>query len=218
LLLASNEEKEILRRQMEDKMEDTMKRTEEKKPWNHRRMYIFIFVVVVIIAGVGAYFGTRDSSTDNAEGGATLIVGSTPAPTKSPTKSPTNPPTPAPTPAPTTLRCSMLEAILVDHDPLHVDAKNWLCNDDTWVPPANDFDSDRLWNERYAMAVFYFSTNWNGWIIDDGWLSSTSVCDWYTRGNPCGGSDSRVTEINVGESCLSVFPPVAQLQQVCHLT
>jgi hypothetical protein len=108
----------------------------------------------------------------------------------------------------------MLEAILVDHDPLHVDAKNWLCDTDTWVPPANDFDPDRLWNERYAMAVFYYSTNLSGWISDDGWLSSTSVCDWYATF--CGGSDSRVTDINVGEPCLSLFPPVAQLQQVCH--
>jgi hypothetical protein len=114
----------------------------------------------------------------------------------------------------------MLETILADHDPLHVNAKNWLCDDDTWVPPANDSDPDRLWNERYAMAVFYYSTNGNGWNIDDEWLSSTSVCDWYIKptGDPCGGSDSRVTLLKICESCLSLFPPVAQLQQVCHLT
>jgi hypothetical protein len=92
----------------------------------------------------------------------------------------------------------MLEAILADHDPLHVDAKNWLCDTDTWVPPANDFDPDRLWNERYAMAVFYYSTIGNGWDNDDGWLSSNSVCDWYD--DPCDGLDSRVTDINLCES------------------
>jgi hypothetical protein len=109
----------------------------------------------------------------------------------------------------------MLEAILVDHDPLHVDAKNWLCDTDTWVPPANDFDPGRLWNERYAMAVFYYSTNGNGWRTNDGWLSSTSVCEgWFGLG--CGGPDSRVTAIDLSESRLSLFPPVAQLQQVCH--
>jgi hypothetical protein len=113
----------------------------------------------------------------------------------------------------------MLEAILVDHDPLHVDAKKWLCDDDTWVPPENDFDPDRLWNERYAMAVFYYSTIGNGWKNDDGWLSPTSVCTWFMSVDPpCGGSDSRVTNIYLRESCLSLFPPVAQLQQVCHLT
>jgi hypothetical protein len=126
----------------------------------------------------------------------------------------------------------MLEAILVDHVPLHVDAKKWLCDDDTWVPSAaNDINYDvswverydRSWNERYAMAVFYYSTNGNGWNNDDGWLSSTSVCDWYMRDylsvvDPCGGPDSRVTNIDFCESCLSLFPPVAQLQQVCHLT
>jgi hypothetical protein len=122
----------------------------------------------------------------------------------------------------------------VDHDPLHVDAKNWLCNTDTWVPPANDFDPDRLWNERYALAVFYYSTNGNGWLDyyldgngwdgngwgdNGGWLSSTSVCDWFFWWErPCRGSDLRVTNFQFGESCLSLFPPVAQLQQVCHLT
>jgi hypothetical protein len=114
----------------------------------------------------------------------------------------------------------MLEAILVDHNPLNEDAKNWLCDTDTWVPPANDFDPDRSWNERYAMVIFRYSTNGNEWSDDEGWISSTSVCDWYMimSIDPCGGSDSRVTDINLSESCLSSFPPVAQLQQVCHLT
>jgi hypothetical protein len=49
--IENGEEKEILRRQMED----AMIHTQEKKRRNKRRMYIFIFVVVVIIAGVGAY-------------------------------------------------------------------------------------------------------------------------------------------------------------------
>jgi hypothetical protein len=218
-------------------MEDAMIRTEEKKPRNKRCMYIFIFVVVVIIAGVGAYFGTRDSSNDNVEGEATLIADQgdsptaatpaptpepTPSPTRDPTSSRTRDPTPTPTPEPIaspTSRCSMLEAILVDHNPLHVDAKNWLCDTDTWVPPANDSDPDFLWKERYAMAVFYYLTNGNGWNYDD-WLSSTSVCDWFMSDSldHCGGSDSRVTEISFCESCLSLFPPVAQLQKVCHLT
>jgi hypothetical protein len=98
----------------------------------------------------------------------------------------------------------------VDHDPLHVDAKNWLCDTDTWVPPSDEFDPDRSWNERYAMVVFYYSTNGNGWSNDDGWLSSTSVCDWYMsryymKDDPCDGSDSRVTKLDVRESCLSVL-------------
>jgi hypothetical protein len=160
----------------------------------------------------------------------------TPLPTRVPTRVPTPLPTPDPTPLPTrdptpppTSRCSMLEAILVDHDPLHVDAKNWLCDVDTWIPLANDFDPDRLWNERYAMAVLYYSTNGNGWRTVNGWLSSNSVCDWsgtFDFDNNCGGSDSRVTGIFLCESCLSLFrescsslfPPVPQLQQVCHLT
>jgi hypothetical protein len=133
----------------------------------------------------------------------------TPSPTRVPTPSPSRDPTSSPTPEPPTSRCSMLEAILVDHDPLHVDAKNWLCDTDTWVPPSDEFDPDRSWNERYVMVVFYYSTNGNGWSNDDGWLSSTSVCDWYMKDDPCGGSDSRVTAISVCESWLSLFPPDA---------
>jgi hypothetical protein len=103
----------------------------------------------------------------------------------------------------------MLEAILADHVPLHVDAKNWLCDTDTWVPPADDSDTDRQWNERYAMVVLYYSTNGNGWNIDDGWLSSASVCD--RTGTSC--DSSKVTDLSMGESCLSLFLPVARLQQ-----
>jgi hypothetical protein len=206
--IENGEEKEILRRQLED----AMIRTEEKERRNKRCMYIFIFVVVVIIAGFGAYFGTRGSSTDNAEGGATPSIADQ---GDSPTAA-TPAPTPGPTASPTSSRCFLLETVLVDHDPLHEDAKNWLCDDDTWVPPANDFDPDRLWNERYAMAVLYYSTNGNGWTFDDGWLSSTSVCDWTQV--TCVGSDSRVTNIYSSESCLSLFLPVPQLQQICHLT
>jgi hypothetical protein len=106
----------------------------------------------------------------------------------------------------------------VNHDRLHADAKNWLCETDTWGPPGNDLDPDRSWNERYTMAVFYYSTNGTGWSNNFGWLSLTSVCTWYTGRDVCGGPGSRVTAISVCESCLSLFLPVALLRQVCHLT
>jgi hypothetical protein len=143
----------------------------------------------------------------------------TPPPTRDPTPAPTpEPTTPAPTPEPTpapTSRCSMLETILVEHDPLHVDAKNWLCNLDTWVPPANDF---ALWNERYVMAVFYYSTNgngWNtnGWNTETGWLSPTSVCGWHSAS--C--TDSRVTAIDLVGNQLSGTMPT-EMGQLTQLT
>jgi hypothetical protein len=62
------------------------------------------------------------------------------------------------------------------------------------------------------MAVFYYSTNGNGWDNDDGWLTSSSVCDWFMFNDPpCGGLDSRVTRYDLRESCLSFFSHVAQL-------
>jgi hypothetical protein len=83
-------EEEILRHQKED----AMICTEEKKRRNKCRMYIFI--VVVIIAGVGAYIGTRGSSTDDAEGEPTPIADQGDSPTAAtsfnPTTSPTGPP------------------------------------------------------------------------------------------------------------------------------
>jgi cytoskeletal protein RodZ len=88
--IENGEQNEILRRQMED----AMVRTEEKKRRNKRCMYILIFVVVAIIAGVGAYFGIADQG--DSPTAATSVNPDVPA---KPTPAPT---TAAPSEIPTT--------------------------------------------------------------------------------------------------------------------
>jgi hypothetical protein len=50
--------------------------------------------------------------------------------------------------------------------------------------------------ERYALAIFYNTTNGQGWTNDDGWLSDFGVCDAW-RGIIC--VNNRVEEINLGK-------------------
>jgi hypothetical protein len=78
---------------------------------------------------------------------------------------------------------------------------------DTWVPPTSAVNSESLWIERYALAVFYLSTggaNWNG---NAGWLTPTSVCGWSDSG--CDG-DGRVTLLVLGK-CQTVGKPILML-------
>ena len=36
--------------------------------------------------------------------------------------------------------------------------------------------------QRYALATFFLSTNGQAWRANDGWLSNTDECQWYTTG------------------------------------
>jgi hypothetical protein len=50
----------------------------------------------------------------------------------------------------------------------------WLRGD----PLYNEYELHRLY-QRYALAVFYFSTNGESWKQDWGWLSNDTECSWY---------------------------------------
>lgn len=84
----------------------------------------------------------------------------------------------------------MVANILGDHAPFQTSALEWLCTGDTWVPPGGVSNAERLWAERYAMVVFYQFTNGDSWTTKDGWLSSSSVCEWYMDvADHCSGND-----------------------------
>ena len=120
---------------------------------------------------------------------------STKAPTAIPTPAPTPvPTTPAPTLTPTTIRSTLEDLLLKYFDtPLHSDALTWLTNVDNWLPSEDskttmvtgpNGEDQSLWDsllvERYALVVFYYETNGNGWVNKAGWLSNQSICNWYT--------------------------------------
>ncbi|CAJ1950800.1 unnamed protein product [Cylindrotheca closterium] len=131
----------------------------------------------------------------------------TPEPTLTPSSGPSAPPTLAPTPGPTTATPSTapstepstapttgqpsqspssaptskrmaLEAMLSRFAPFDGNkglAMDWLVAD-TW-DIAND--ELQLWEERFALAVFYYATTGDGWNNNAGWLTPTHVCSWY---------------------------------------
>jgi hypothetical protein len=61
-----------------------------------------------------------------------------------------------------------------DADSPQAKALVWLDSD----PQYNDYELYRL-NQRYALAVLYYSTDGDSWENKDGWLSVENECTWY---------------------------------------
>lgn len=149
------------------------------------------------------------------------------SPTEAPTPNPTGMPTPTPpptnpgTPRPTGRR-DFLQALLSEHAPLHSRAFNWLANIDTWEPNVNAFNAEDQWRERYAMAVFYFSTGGDQWTDKENWLSSNSICvgpsspGWFGI-NDCG--NNRVLDLTIVANNLAGSLPteIGLLQRLSSL-
>jgi hypothetical protein len=56
-------------------------------------------------------------------------------------------------------------------------------------------------NQRYALAVLYYSTNGTAWSENDGWLSNDNECSWYSHDvyqehGMCDG-DSRLSTLDL---------------------
>jgi hypothetical protein len=52
----------------------------------------------------------------------------------------------------------------------------WLKQD----PLYHEYQSVHRLNQRYALAVLFFSTNGTSWAISDGWLSNDNECTWFS--------------------------------------
>lgn len=55
-------------------------------------------------------------------------------------------------------------------------AYDWLANNAN----LDSYDEQRL-RQRYALAVYYYSTNGSQWTRSDRWLSDAHECDWYSK-------------------------------------
>jgi hypothetical protein len=55
-------------------------------------------------------------------------------------------------------------------------AFTWLQND----PLYNEYEVYRL-NQRYVLAVLYYSTRGESWENADGWLTDRNECSWHTK-------------------------------------
>jgi hypothetical protein len=94
-------------------------------------------------------------------------------------------------------------------DPTSPQAKAlaWIHNDSQ----ATDYELYRL-QQRYALAVFYYTTNGGAWSNSTGWLTNTSECLWYTYGEyPCTEGE-RLTSLNfAGNGLVGPIPTELEL-------
>jgi hypothetical protein len=61
----------------------------------------------------------------------------------------------------------------------------------TWLSADQKVGSypDSVIVQRYVMATFYYSTNGNRWLMNDGWLDDGDECKWFDKSGgrpPCG--------------------------------
>lgn len=100
------------------------------------------------------------------------------------------------------------EGILLNETSSQNSAFNWLLDEDDFFNQdvAIQTLDESLLIERFALAVFYFSTQGEAWSRDLSFLSSNSVCEWpllgedeiYTDGIAC-NNDGRVTDVTLCE-------------------
>lgn len=108
----------------------------------------------------------------------------------------------APTPSPTSQEFASLQSLigavsfdggaaLSNPSTVQFKALEWLASNEG----LNDYPDWRK-IQRYALAVFYYSTNGDGWLKDDNWLSNDDECTWVTFAvDPVCSSDGRFWEL-----------------------
>jgi hypothetical protein len=77
-----------------------------------------------------------------------------------------------------------------DNTSPQANALRWLQND----PQYHDYRHVYRLNQRYAMAVLYFSTNGDSWNYTKGWLSNDNECSWYQYDDPGPDDDNSCVE------------------------
>jgi len=114
---------------------------------------------------------------------------------------------------------SALETTLARFAPFDGDkgrAMDWLAAD-TWRPPADASDVTALWEERFALTVFYYATSGDGWNNNNGWLTVASVCSW--NGITGCNEDDSVTKFELCEYlCLRLMPPLSRCIVISNST
>jgi hypothetical protein len=107
--------------------------------------------------------------------------------TLDPTARPTLPPTTSePTAAAVTERFMnglprySLELASTNASSPQAKALDWLQKD----PQYNEYQHVYRLNQRYALAVLYYSANGASWFDRAGWLSNASECSWYQYDDP----------------------------------
>jgi hypothetical protein len=183
------------------------------------RIILGIALVVVIVGvAVGVVLLKNGSEGDKAMvvENRTATRNETTAPSSSPTM-PTAPPSPKSSQRPTAAPSSSVvnqflsglpaySVDLAENDPDSPQAKAlaWLDSD----PQYHDYRHVYRLNQRYALAVFYYSTDGESWTNKDGWLSDDNECTWYVSSwdsldSVCGDSSRLLVLSSFGSNDLN---------------
>ena len=102
-----------------------------------------------------------------------------------------------------------------DSSPQH-EAYEWLL--DTWTDYETNSEGEVFLSDenlemvlvRYALATFFFSTNYEDWAFDTNWLEESDVCDWSAIGCEHREDDFAVTHFGgdeFGDKVTGTIPP-----------
>jgi hypothetical protein len=181
-----------------------------------------VLVVVVVAVAVGVVLskngdGDEVALVENRTVAANETSASSSSPatlTERPTASPSSSPAtlterPTASPSTTSIVDEFLNNLpaysmnLAENDASSPQAKalTWLEND----PQYNDYKRVYRLNQRYAMAVLYYSTNGTYWSSNRGWLSDDNECTWYHFNDPGTDDDNSCVEAS-RLAFLDLFP------------
>jgi hypothetical protein len=143
----------------------------KKCKWWYIVLVLVLLALSVIVAVLGVLLFGGDKNPKNKTSATT-----TAPPTAAPTEvTSTSQPTLA------NLQDLILSVSLDDGaalvDPLSPQSKAL-----AWLDSNTNLESFDDWQkiQRYVLAMFYYSTNGDGWLIHDGWLTDEHECDWFT--------------------------------------
>ncbi|CAJ1929859.1 unnamed protein product [Cylindrotheca closterium] len=160
--------------------EDRLKRQRQR-----RNFCLYAFLGSAVLAGVVAAVVVTSSRNQQQTAAPTIL------------------PSMSPTMAPTTRESAVVEAVVSEFGDLPEDedapqhaAIQWLTDMDTTIEfPLDSEESEHIFLERYAAAVFGYSTQYSSWFNNDNWLDpNVSVCDWF--GLTC-NDDERIAVLDL---------------------
>ncbi|KAL7490080.1 hypothetical protein ACHAW6_015807 [Cyclotella cf. meneghiniana] len=188
-------------------------KSDEEVEREERREYLRFFlkslaVIVFLIVVIGVPVTLK----------ATKVIGPTVVLTPPPTAMPSSMPSQSPSFMPSSMGFTdVVEKLLpISGDklmdvgsPQHRAAR-WISDEDPMQMDVNDPGFE----QRYIMAVFYYSLDGDNWSSSDRWLSGESECNWeWVVGSGClnGCIDGKVCAMKFGKQTSADFPRVLAL-------
>jgi hypothetical protein len=176
-------------------------KTDEEVEREERREYIGFFLksvacIVFLIIVIGVPVTLK----------LTKVIGPIVVVTPSPTMTPSSMPSESPSSLPSSVGfTSVVERLypisgdaLMEVGSPQYRAARWISDEDPMQLDINDLGFE----QRYVMAVFYYSLDGDNWSSSDGWLSGDSECTWeWVVGPGClnGCIDGKVCGMKIGK-------------------